>query len=190
LSEEKRRLAFADRYFWLDDLPLDGEAPTQTNQINAMVKYFDKLAVVQHRTGVKKSKNFPPEMQVGIVPSKRQEAALLSETMKEINSILASRKLNKKQTALLNSAVDHLSNKGLLDEKLLMSNAKNQLLELVAHELIDDYKDTPVVKSLLGLIAYKEHKSSGVKTSDYLRRIRFETGVPEQMIRFQRFIPK
>lgn len=190
LPLEKRRLAFSDRYFWLDDLPLDGEEPSQTNQINAMVKYFDKLAIVQYRPGVRRNQNFPPQMQVGLVPNKKQEATLLSETMKEINAILGSRDLGKKESKILNSAVSHLSNKGLLDEKLLMKKAKNQLLKLVEHELIDDYKDIPAVRKLLSLIAYKEHKDSGVKTSDYLRRVRHETGVPERMIRFQRFIPK
>ncbi|MDH7447801.1 LodA/GoxA family CTQ-dependent oxidase [Aquimarina sp. 2201CG14-23] len=190
LPEEERRLAFSDRYFWLDDLPLDGEAPSQTNQINAMVKYFDKLAVVQHRTGVKDDSNFPAEMQIGIVPNKQQEAVLLSETMEEINAMLDSKKLNKKEKDILDSTVTHLSEKGLLDEKLLMSNAKDQLLELVAHELTDEYKLMPAVKNLLSLIASKEHKASGMKTSDYLRKERNETGIPERLIRFQRFIPK
>lgn len=190
LSEEGRRLAFSDRYFWLDDLPLDGEEPTQTNQINAMVKYFDKLAVVQHRPGVKDNQNFPPEMQVGIVPNKKQEAQLLKETMKEINALLGAKKLKKKEKNILDTTMKTLSSKGLLDKKLLMNDAKDQLLELVDHEILDDYKDMPAVKKLLSLIAAKEHKASGVKTSDYLRKQRHETGIPEQLIRFQRFIPK
>ena len=53
LPKETRREAFAYRYFWLDDLPMDGEAPTQTNQINKMIDYFDKLAIVQPKPGVK-----------------------------------------------------------------------------------------------------------------------------------------
>jgi len=30
LAEETRKEAFAYRYFWLDNLPMDGESPTQT----------------------------------------------------------------------------------------------------------------------------------------------------------------
>jgi len=187
LPEEERRLAFADRYFWLDDLPLDGEAPTQTNQINAMVKYFDKLAVVQHRPGVDASVNFPPEMQVGIIPDAQQQAEMLSETIKEINALLDSKDLGKKEKGLLHSTVKHLSVEGLLDEKLLMSNAKDQLLELVSHELTEEHKLSLPVKNLLGLIAHKEHKASGMKTSDYLKQQREGTGIPERLIRFQRF---
>lgn len=190
LSDEERRLAFSERYFWLDDLPLDGEAPTQTNQINAMVKYFDKLAIVQQQPGVKDSKIFPPEMQIGLIPNKEQEAILFEEVMKEINGILDSKDLSSKEMNILDSTMEVLSSKNLLDERQLMSTTRDQLLELVAGEIKGDYKDMPAVKNLLSLIAYKEHKDSGVKTSDYLRRIRFETGIPERLIRFQRFIPK
>lgn len=191
LTEEERRLAFSDRYFWLDDLPLDGEEPSQTNQINAMVKYFDKLAVVQHRPGVEDNVNFPPEMQVGIIPNKEQEEALLKETTKEIDKILSSkRSLNKKEKKILDTTLDHLSGKGLLDEKLLMSNAKDQLLELVEHQLMEEDTSMPAARKLLNLLAYKEHKASGVKTSDYYKKRYKETGIPERMVRFQRFIPK
>ncbi|WP_298513842.1 LodA/GoxA family CTQ-dependent oxidase [uncultured Kordia sp.] len=190
LSEDERRLAFADRYFWLDDLPLDGEQPTQTNQINAMVKYFDKLAIVQHRKGVKKDKNFPPEMQIGIVPSEAQEKVLLEETLQKIHAILKSKKLNKKETSILDTTVKHLSEKNLLDEKLLMSNAEDQLFSLIKHELTDEYKLMPEIKKLLSVLASKKHKESGMKITDYLRKERHETGIPEQLIRFQRFIPK
>lgn len=185
LPEEERRLAFSNRYFWLDDLPLDGERPTQVNQINAMVKYFDKLAVVQHRTGVKDDENFPSKMQVGITPSEEQDAVLLSQAMKEINSILA----NKKENDMLDLTFKHLS-ENLLSENLLMSNVKHKLLELLSYETIDDSNLTSAVNKLANLIASKEHKVSGVKTSDYLRKERNETGIPERLIRFQRFIPK
>ena len=190
LSEDERRLAFADRYFWLDDLPLDGEKPTQTNQINAMVKYFDRLAIVQHRKGVKNDENFPPQMQVGIIPSKEQEEKLLKETMRKIHEILDSKKLKKREKHLLDTTVEHLSEKNLLNEELLMKSAKGQLQLLVAHELEDDYRLMPEVKKLLSLIASKEHKESGMKITEYLRQERHETGVPEQLVRFRRFIPK
>ncbi len=190
LPEEKRRLAFSDRQFWLDDLPLDGEEPNQTNQINAMVKYFDKLAVVQHRKGVKDNEYFPPEMQVGIVPNEKQEAALIAEATEEINAILAAKRLGKKEKSILDGAIGSLSKKGLFDEKMLMSTAKDQLLEMLSHEITEDYKQMPAVKNLLGLIASKEHKASGVKTSEYLKKERNETGIPERLVRFQRHIPK
>ncbi len=192
LPLEKRRSAFSKRYFWLDDLPLDGEDPTQTNQINAMVKYFDKLAIVQHRKGTDDEREyFPPEMQVGIIPSKEQEEALLKETMDELNSILNSkRSMDDREQKLLNLTVDSLGKKNLFDEKLLMSDAKDSLLELVANELSDDYKDMPAVKKLLSLIASKEHKASGVKIQDYYNRERGDVGVQEQLIRFQRFNPQ
>ena len=191
LSEEERRLAFANRQFWLDDLPLDDQEPSQTNQINAMVKYFDKLPLVQHRPGVKDNPNFPPEMQVGLVPNEDQQKALIEETKKEINKILNSkRSLDKKEKKILDNTIKHLAEKNLFDEKLLMSNAKDQLLELVGDELKEEYKSMPAVQKLLSLLAYKEHKASGVKTSDYYKKQFSETGVPEQLIRFQRFIPK
>ena len=190
LPLEERRLAFSERYFWLDDLPLDGEAPTQTNQINAMVKYFDKLAIVQHRPGVKNNQNFPPEMQIGLVPTKEQEAALFDEVMKEISAILDTKKLNKREMRVLDSTMEVLAAKNLFDERQLMKSTRNQLLKLVADEIEDDYRDIPAVKNLLNLIAYKEHKDSGIKITDYYKQERHETGIPERMIRFQRFIPK
>ena len=190
LSDEKRRIAFTDRYFWLDDLPLNGETPSQTNQINAMVDYFDKLAVVQHRTGIANNLNFPPDMQIGIVPSKTQEAFLLAITLKEIKAILDTKGLNEEERNILKSTLEYCSEKRLLDELLLMNKAKNKLLQLVSKEVTENYKLTQPVKNLLGLIASIEHKASGVKTSDYLRKERNETGIPEKLIRFQHFIPK
>jgi len=189
LPEEERRLAFSERYFWLDDLPLDGEEPTQTNQINAMVKYFDKLAVVQHRPGVKDDPNFPPEMQIGLVPTKEQEAALYEAAMNEIQSLVEVKELSSDGRDILHSVMDTLSAKNLLDENELMTDTKDRLLHVVKHEIGSDYKETPAVKNLLGWIAYKEHKDSGVKISDYLRKERHETGIPERLMRFHRFIP-
>lgn len=194
LELDKRRLAFSHRYFWLNDLPLDGKAPTQTNQINAMVKYFDKLAIVQHRKGTDDEREyFPPEMQVGIIPTKEQEEALLQEVMDEINSILNSKKtLDDRERKLLTMTVDSLGDKknNLFDEKLLYSDAKDQLLELVSEKLSEDYSKNPAVKKLLGLIASKEHKESGIKIEDYYNQKRGEVGVQEQLIRFQRFNPR
>ena len=70
------------------------------------------------------------------------------------------------------------------------SLVKEQLLELVSHELSEDYKNMPAVKKLLSLIASKEHKESGIKIQDYYNQDRDEVGVQEQLIRFQRFNPR
>ena len=137
LAEETRREAFAYRYFWLDDLPLDGEAPTQKNQINSMVKYFDKLAIVQHRPGVKDNPNFPSEMQIGIIPSDRQNAMLLKEIEDRLRQILkASKNLDRKEETLLHTTLDHLSKDGLLNEQLLLEGSRNQLLDMLKDALI------------------------------------------------------
>ncbi len=191
LSEETRREAFAYRYFWLDDLPMDGEAPTQTNQINQMVKYFDKLAVVQARPGVTDNPNFPPEMQVGIIPDEKQHATLLAETMKDLKKVMSSKKrMGRKEKDLLDTTVKHLSHKKLLNEQFLMEGAKDQLLSLIETELTDDYKITPSVERLLNLLASKTHKADQVKTTQHQKQPLKSVGVPEKMVRFQRFIPK
>jgi len=67
LSEQERTQSFAYRSAWLNDLPVE-EPVTYTKQINSMIHHFDSLAIVQARAGVTDSDNFPPEMQVGIVP--------------------------------------------------------------------------------------------------------------------------
>lgn len=192
LNLEDRRLAFSNRYFWLDDLPLDGEDPTQTNQINAMVKYFDKLAIVQHRKGSPNEREyFPPEMQIGIIPTKEQEENLLQEVREELNRLLNSKdNLDDNEQKLLSMTVDTLAEKNLFDEKMLMSATKDQLLELVSEEISGDYENIPAVQNLLSLIASKEHKESGMKIQDYYNQERNEVGIQEQLIRFQRFNPR
>jgi hypothetical protein len=193
LDLDERRLAFSYRYFWLDDLPLDGQAPNQTNQINAMVKYFDKVAIVQHRQGTSDEREyFPPEMQVGIIPTKEQEEALVKEVKDELNRLLDVKKnLDDREEKLLTLTVDALGNKkeNLFDEKQLYSATKDQLLELVSTKLSEDYKENPAVKRLLSLIAAQEHKASGIKIQDYYNQERGDVGVQEQLIRFQRFNP-
>ncbi|MBL4658832.1 MAG: LodA/GoxA family CTQ-dependent oxidase, partial [Alcanivoracaceae bacterium] len=191
LSEETRKEAFAYRQAWLDDLPLDGQPPTQTNQINSMVKYFDKLAVVQARPGTPDDPNFPPEFQVGIVPNEEQEATLLTEAMKDINAILDKKEgLDKTEEGLLKSAVKHLSKKKLLTEQDLLENAQTQLTSLIEHELKEDFASTPSVQKLLGLLASKTHKTAKTKTLAHQKTPRQEVGVPEQQVRFARFMPE
>jgi hypothetical protein len=190
LSEETRREAFAYRYFWLDDLPLDGAAPDQTNQINSMVKYFDKLAIVQHRPGVDDDPNFPTEMQIGVIPNDEQNALLLKETERKLRDILDNKKLDKKEDALLNITLKHLSTEGLLNEGSLLTNTRDQLLELLEDELIKDESLTGEVKKLVNLLASEAHKFAKTKTVPHSRQPRKEVGVPERLVRFQTYIPK
>jgi len=221
LKEETRKEAFAYRYFWLDNLPMDGEAPTQTNQINKMVKYFDKLAVVQAKPGVKGDPNFPDQMQVAIVPDHRQNNELLKETKARLIEILAEKetavskhgtlqkasgnsskekKKSKKKEAkhkaevqLLTTTLDHLSKDGLLNENYLMERASAELTDLVSHELVKDNKLSAEVEKLLNLLASKTHettKKAKPQQQHTHSGPQKSVGVPERMVRFQRFIPK
>jgi len=195
LAEETRIQAFAYRSEWLDDLPLDGGDSNYTNQINSMVTYFDKLAVVQKRTGILNDDNFPKEMQVGITPSKAQEKALREETLNDLNSIIKPYQLNDKMDKVLHNAIDKLSEKHLLNEQFLsngdsLKETKETLLSLIKHEIITDFKKTPSIKRLLHLIAAKEHKIHKSKNLQHKTSKRKEVGVPEKMTRFSRYTPK
>jgi len=191
LEEETRREAFAYRYFWLDDLPLDGEAPTQTNQINAMVKYFDKLAIVQPRPGVPDNPDFPSEMQIGVIPNEEQNQLLLQETETRLRKILKDNKhLDKKEESLLHITLEHLSKEGLFTEQVVMESTREQLLALVQDEMVQDEALTGEVQKLVNLLASKAHKHTKTRTVPHSRQPRKEVGVPEQLVRFQRFIPK
>ena len=144
---------------WLDDLPLDGQDPTYTNQINSMVKYFDKLAIVQPQKGVENDPNFPSKMQVGLTPTPEQEARLLNEAMKELEGILKSKKaLDKNVQVVLKSAVTQLSDKDLFTEQDVLTNAKDQSMTLVETELTDDFKSSPSVQKLLNLLSSKTNQ--------------------------------
>ncbi len=191
LSEETRIQAFANRSEWLNNLPLDGKAPTYTNQINSMVNYFDKLAVVQKRPGVYDDSNFPKEMQVGIVPTHKQEAALLKETLQDLEGILNSdRKLNKGMQDVLHIAVDKLSHKHLLNEQFLLEDAKDTLLKLTEHEIKSDFDKTPNIERLLNVIASKTHNIKQSKNLQQPIVKKTEVGIPEKMTRFSRYTPK
>lgn len=191
LSEETRKQAFAYRKDWLDDLPLDGEDPNYTNQINSMVKYFDKLAVVQARPGIPDDPNFPPKMQVGITPNAAQEAALLTEAIKELQGILNGQKILKGNTQhLLTTAITDLSHKQLLTEQSLIESAKANLVELVKQELDEDFKSSPVVQKLLTLLSSKAPKSVRPLMVKSQTGTGGSTGITEKSSRFSRFIPK
>lgn len=190
LSDETRKEAFAYRYFWLDDLPLDGMAPTQTNQINSMVKYFDKLAIVQHRPGVSDSLLFPREMQIGVPPTDEQNAELLRQTEDRLRAILADKRLDSTEEELLHTTLDQLSNVGLLNEQDLLEGTRDQLLEMVEKELVKDENVTKEVTKLVNLLSSEVHKSEKTKTVPHARQPRKEVGVPERLVRFQRFKPQ
>jgi len=185
LSEETRRLAFAYRAAWLNDLPLDGQAPNYTNQINSMIKYFDKLAIVQPRPGVPGNPYFPAQMQVGIVPNAAQDQALLEESMAELQGIIARKGASPATRTLLGTVVDHLSTENLLNEQDLVSTAKDQLEELAEHMLETDFKSTPAVQKLLKLLATKEPKPATVKP-ELPKKV--GAGVRE-LDRFTNFVP-
>ncbi len=191
LSEQTRKQAFSYRAAWLDDLPLDGQSPNYTNQINSMVKYFDKLAVVQLRPGVPDSSAFPATMQVGLVPNAEQDATLLAEARAELKAIMGRRNKAEhgKMAGLLHTTLDDLSKDNLLTERDLMSSAKNTLLSLTEHELAEDFKASPVVKRLIRLLESKVNKplkSLAMKPQGYTR---MELGEGEKGSRFHSYIP-
>ncbi|MCX2452069.1 LodA/GoxA family CTQ-dependent oxidase [Pedobacter sp. PLR] len=191
LSEETRKQAFAYRKDWLDDLPLGGEEPSYTTQINSMVTHFDKLAVVQSRPGVPNDPAFPPKMQVGITPSPAQEATLLAAAVKELESILNRQKAAKISSPhLLAKAITDLSHKQLLTEQNLIESAKANLIELVNQELNEDFKSSPVVQKLLNLLSSKAPKSARPLMVKSQTSTGGSTGVTEKSNRFSRFIPK
>lgn len=79
LDEQTRIQAFNYRTDWLDALPLYGQPPTYTAQINSMIFNFNQLAVVQGRPGVAGDPNFPAIMQVGIT-AKDQAVSELADS--------------------------------------------------------------------------------------------------------------
>ncbi|KAF9658030.1 LodA/GoxA family CTQ-dependent oxidase [Tenacibaculum mesophilum] len=191
LSEETRIQAFNFRSDWLDNLPLDGQAPTYTNQINCMIKYFDKLAVVQKRPGVQHDPNFPEEMQVGITPTPEQEATLLKATIKELQSVLtAKHALKKGLQNTIDTAVEKLSHDNLLNEQFVLEDAQRSLLSLTEDELEKDFKATPNVIKTIHLIASKLHHMKQSDSHQEAAPKRVEVGIPEKMTRFSRYIPK
>ncbi|CAL2108681.1 hypothetical protein T190115A13A_90027 [Tenacibaculum sp. 190524A02b] len=189
LAEPERMDAFATRPDWLNDLPLDGQPANYTNQINSMVKYFDKLAVVQKRPGVTGDANFPKEMQVGIVPSSKQDAALIAATLDDLNTIVNSKALNADTQKALQTAVEKLSHENLLNEQLLIESAKGELIALV-HDEMKDFEATPNIVNTMGMLASKLHDIDEVKALAAAAPEKVEVGIPEKMSRFSRFIPK
>ena len=83
-----------------------------------------------------------------------------------------------------------MSNKGLLNEQDLLEGTRDQLLEMVENELVKDQKVTKEVEKLVNLLSSEVHKSEKTKTVPHARQPRKEVGVPERMVRFQRFKPE
>ena len=76
-------------------------------------------------------------MQIGIIPSDRQNAMLLKEIEDRLRQILkASKNLDRKEETLLHTTLDHLSKDGLLNEQLLLEGSRNQLLDMLKDALI------------------------------------------------------
>lgn len=188
LSEETRRQAFAYRAAWLDDLPLDGQPVNYTNQINSMVKYFDKLAVVQVRPGVPGDPAFPPKMQVGIVPNAEQDAALLAEALAELKTILHGKRTGKNVKHVLGTVMEHLSADNLLNEQDLMATAKEHIETLAEQEPAADLLAVPSIQKILKLLATKEPKPVKALTAKPALPKKTGAGVPE-LDRFTRFVP-
>src|SRR5690606_32242250 len=118
LSEETRMQSFAFRADWLDSLPLDGGAPNYTNQINSMIRYVDKLPIVQRRPGLPDDPHFPDQMQVGLTPDAEQEEALVTEALADLERFLDSKhELNTELQSILKTTVDVLGHKKLLIEQ-------------------------------------------------------------------------
>jgi len=122
------------------------------------------------------------------VPNAAQDAALLEEIVVELQGIIKKRSVPKGLQPLLTKAVDQLSHKELLNEQDLVSTAKEQFIELVEHELAEDFKSTPAVQKLLKLLASKEPKPVKALTAKPLQQKKAGAGVPE-LNRFTRYIP-
>jgi hypothetical protein len=54
----------------------------------------------------------------------------------------------------------------------------------------EDYKITASVQRLLNLLASKTHESGKTTLAQHQKTPRKSVGVPEKMVRFQRYMPK
>ena len=192
VSEETRKQAFTYRRNWLDDLPLDGKEVNYTNKINSMVKYFDKLAVVQPQPGVLNNSEFPSKIQVGILPNAQQEAVLLNEALIELKAYLHTNnnQLNENLHHLIKTIVNNLSDKNLLNKQELINGAKDKLFVLVKQELDDDFKLTPNIQKLLTLLSSKAPRLVFSITRKHQEDTRKDVGITEKSTRFSTYQPK
>lgn len=185
LSEETRKEAFAFRYFWLDDLPLNGAAPTQTNQINAMIDHFDYLAIVQPQKGVTDNPLFPPSMQIALVPSEEQLQLRRQKKVRTINSLI------KKHEGLSKKEKQHLKEnvKGLL--AINLEDKEQELQKLSAYLDKQEHEELlEKVEELVDHMLMESKLAVQEKSTPHLHSSKKQVGIPEQHLRFLRFMPK
>lgn len=190
LSEETRRQAFADRADWLDDLPLNGQPATYTNQINSMIDHFSRLAVVQPRHGVEHNPNFPKYMQVGIVPTKEQDKKLLAKILDELKHLAHGVDAAHPVQKVLEKAVDQLSDKNLLTEGETEETNRGELIAMLTSELTHDFQSSPAVKKALALLTAQQPKKAEPLHVKQERKADIGMGVPEKLGRFRRYRPQ
>ncbi len=186
LSEQTRIQAFADRDDWLNDLPLNGNPPTYTNQINSMIDHFDALAVVQSREGVTGDPNFPEEMQVGMPPTAEMKKILLEEASVELKKLIG--KSDSGQVdAILGKALEKLSEKDLLEPA--ESQDTEELVRQLSDELAEDFRSTPAVKKAIALLSSRLPKKEQVPHARQTTKMDIGMGVPAKLGRFRGFRP-
>ncbi len=189
LSEETRKQAFSYRTAWLDNLPLDGQPATYTNQINSMIKYFDRLAIVQARPGALEDPNLPNQMQVGILPSTEHEKQIIAAAKKELNKVIeVSKAKNNTTNASISIVLDHLNNDKLLTQLDLQKDALNAINSLKDTDaLIDAESAIASVTIAETLLSSKETlKATGFGIKDNALPT-VELGVTEKAGRFERY---
>lgn len=188
LSEQTRKQAFAYRTEWLNDLPLEGKPATYTNQINSMVRHFDRLAVVQARPGTPENPNFPDQMQVGITPDDAHDRKKLREAHKELEKFTASlRTKNTIAENALKNTVTILSEDTFLSELELQKMVLENVDTLLQSEHKEELESLPGFDTIRTLLASKEKpKVSGFGIKDESRP-RIELGVTEKANRFERY---
>ncbi|MDT0642198.1 LodA/GoxA family CTQ-dependent oxidase [Zunongwangia sp. F363] len=189
LSEETRKQAFAYRRDWLDDLPLNGNPPTYTNQINSMIKHFDNLAVIQARKGVDHSEDFPYRMQVGISLAKEQEETIIRNAGKQIE-LLHQKTLNPEHKKSLEHVQNKLSSESMFTAAHDQEITHQHLATLIGDENIESHHKEDLIR-LLGLLS-KKVKSGDQKPlhPDHEKNENINTGIPSKLGRFHRFLPE
>ncbi len=187
LSEETRRQAFAYRTEWLDNLPLEGKPATYTNQINSMVRHFDKLAIVQQQPGATNDPNLPKEMQVGLVPDKKQEHKVLEHAKNALQSMLQSNSSAKLSGIQISLMLGLISDENVLNDPTKQKAALEMLQTIVDSGMQEELQSNPRIERALNLLASKEKsgaKGFGVEDKS---RAKIELGVTEKANRFERY---
>lgn len=190
LPEELRRIAFSTRAEWLDDLPLDIKNPTQVEQINSMIKHFDKMAIVQLRPGTTGNLDFPAQMQVGITPSQTQEAHLLEKVKEELAGIADN--TTYKASDSLTVALSLTADQELFTEEEGIITIKDTLAELVS-KAQESNTALPHTYQLLTLLEAKEAKRKQAAMPEDTERTEFlksPNGINAHLVRFRTYKPE